>query len=125
MSTKTIAEPSKADTVKLLAALLLVVGATIAFYYFAEYPLWMRVLSLLLVAGVSVAVAIQTAVGRNAWGFVRDARTEVRKVVWPTRTETVQTTLAVILMVVLVGILLWIMDSLLLWAVKLLTGQGG
>lgn len=125
MSAKAVVQSSRADTVKLVIALVLVVGASVAFYYYAEYPLWMRVLVLLLVAGVAVLMAVRTEIGRNAWGFVRDARTEVRKVVWPTRNETLQTTLAVILMVILVGILLWIMDTFLLWAVKLLTGQGG
>jgi len=71
-----------------------------------------------------VFIALQTNKGRFAWGFVGGARTEVRKVIWPTRAETMQTTLMVVIMVILVGILLWIMDSFLLWAVKLLTGQG-
>jgi preprotein translocase subunit SecE len=125
MSAKVIEQSSKVDTLKLAVSLVLVVCASVAFYYYVEYPLWMRVLSLLVVAGVALVIAVQTELGRNAWGFVKDARTEVRKVVWPTRTETIQTTLAVILMVVLVGILLWIMDTFLLWAVTILTGQGG
>ena len=53
------------------------------------------------------------------------ANTEVRRVVWPSRTETLQTTLAVLVVVLLVGIFLWLLDMLLLWAVQLLTGQGG
>ena len=85
----------------------------------------MRVLALLVVTGVSIAIAMQTERGRNTWGFVKDARSEVRKVVWPTRAETMQTTLIVIIMVLVVGVILWLMDTFLLWAVKLLTGQGG
>ena len=84
----------------------------------------MRVLALLGVAGVAIFIALQSERGRNAWIFVGSARTEVRKVIWPTRAETMQTTLIVVIMVILVGVLLWIMDSFLLWAVKLLTGQG-
>ena len=114
-----------ADTVKLLIAILLLLGGVVGFYYYEEHSLLLRVLSLLVVAGVSVAIAMQTERGRNTWGFVTDARTEVRKVVWPTRAETMQTTLIVIVMVLVVGIILWIMDTFLLWAVRLLTGQGG
>ena len=55
---------------------------------------------------------------------MRESKAEVRKVVWPTRQETVQTTLLVIAMVVLVGIMLWLMDMFLRWAVMILTGQG-
>ena len=58
-------------------------------------------------------------------GFISGANTEVRRVVWPTRAETLQTTLAVLVVVLLVGIFLWLLDMLLLWAVQLLTGQGG
>ncbi|MEA2094042.1 MAG: preprotein translocase subunit SecE, partial [Pseudomonadota bacterium] len=49
---------------------------------------------------------------------------EVRRVVWPSRQETVQTTLVVLLMVLLVGIFLWLLDMVLLWAIQILTGQG-
>ena len=124
MSTKSVVQGSGADTVKLALALLLVVAGAVAFYVYDEYSLLMRVLALLAVAGVAVFIALQSERGRNAWIFVSSARTEVRKVIWPTRAETVQTTLIVILMVILVGIMLWIMDTFLLWAVKLLTGQG-
>ena len=113
-----------ADTFKLLFALLLVVAGAVAFYIYDEYSLLMRVVSLLVVAGIAVFIALQSERGRHTWSFVSSARTEVRKVIWPTRAETMQTTLIVFIMVLLVGVLLWIMDSFLLWAVKLLTGQG-
>ena len=116
---------SGADIAKLLIALTLILGGIVGFYYYEEQSLLLRVISLLVVTGVSIAIAMQTERGRNIWGFVKDARTEVRKVVWPTRAETMQTTLIVILMVLVVGIILWIMDTFLLWAVRLLTGQGG
>ena len=116
---------SGADIAKLLIALTLILSGIVGFYYYEEQSLLLRVLSLLVVTGISVAIAMQTERGRNTWGFVKDARTEVRKVVWPTRAETMQTTLIVIIMVLVVGIILWIMDTFLLWAVRLLTGQGG
>lgn len=125
MSTKAVETGSKADLAKMLLALLLLVAGSIAFYAYSEYPLFMRVLALMAVAAVALFIVIQTDRGRRTLGFVRDARTEVRKVVWPTRAETTQTTLVVVVMVLVVAIILWIMDSFLLWAVKLLTGQGG
>lgn len=57
--------------------------------------------------------------------FAREARVELRKVIWPTRQETLQTTLVVLVMVVVVAIFLWLLDMLLLWAVNGLTGLGG
>lgn len=72
-----------------------------------------------------VFIALQTAVGRNSWRFAQEARIELRKVVWPTRQETVQTTIIVIAMVMLMAIILWGLDTLFLWIVSLLTGQKG
>ena len=57
--------------------------------------------------------------------FVRQVRQEVSKVTWPTRTETMQTTLIVMLLVLLVCIILWALDGLLGWAFQALTGTGG
>ncbi len=112
------------DKVKLTIAVALMVAGVAGFYYFADQSLLMRVLGLLAVAGVSLAIAYQTAIGRKAWGFVADAQTEVKKVVWPTRKEALQTTGIVLVMVVLVAIFLWGLDSTLLWLVRMLTGQG-
>ena len=113
------------DTVKLAAAALLLGGAIFAFYWFADQSLLLRVLGLLGVAVVAVLVASQTAPGRSIWSFVGATRTEVRKVVWPTRAETTQTALAVLVIVLLLGIMVWVLDIVILWAVRLLTGQGG
>ncbi|OGT21584.1 MAG: preprotein translocase subunit SecE [Gammaproteobacteria bacterium RBG_16_57_12] len=114
-----------ADRIKLTLSALIFGGGIVAFYIFADYPLWMRVLGMLVIAGISLTVAAQAEVGRQALDFFKESRTELRKVVWPTRKETVQTTLIVLAMVIVVAIILWILDMFLLWAVKLLTGQGG
>lgn len=113
------------DTVKLVVAAALLAGAVGAFYYFSDQSTLLRVLGLLAVTGISLFIAAQTAVGGQALAFIGDTRTEVRKVVWPTRQETIQTSLIVFLMVVVVGIMLWLLDMFLLWAVRLVTGQGG
>ena len=125
MSTKVEVQESRGDSVKLGFAVLLLAAGVAGFYYFAEESTLYRVLGLLVVAGVSLAIAYQTMAGRRAWSFVQDSRTEVRKVVWPTRQETAQTTLIVILLVLLVCIVLWALDGVLGWGFRALTGTGG
>ncbi|HED19262.1 MAG TPA: preprotein translocase subunit SecE [Gammaproteobacteria bacterium] len=123
MNTET--QASGLDTVKLALALALLVGGVVAFYWFADQSLLVRVLALLGITGVAVFIASQTTLGRTTWSFVGATRTEVRKVVWPTRAETMQTTMAVLFIVVVMGIVLWLMDMVLLRAIRLMTGQGG
>lgn len=113
---------SRPDMMKLLAAGALVLVALVAFYVFANHSLLVRVIGLLLAGGAAVALALRTELGAETLEFVRGARAEVRKVVWPTRAETTQTTLVVIAMVVIMGLLLWMLDLLLLWLVRLITG---
>lgn len=113
---------SRPDMMKLLAAGALVLVALVAFYVFANHSLLVRVIGLLLAGGSAVALALRTEPGAETLEFVRGARAEVRKVVWPTRAETTQTTLVVIAMVVIMGLLLWMLDLLLLWLVRLITG---
>ena len=124
MNAKVEAENSRFDTVKLGAAVLLLAAAIAAFYRFDDQLLVVRVLGLLAAVGLSVFIAAQSTTGRNIISFISGAKAEVRKVVWPTRAETMQTTLAVILMVFLVGIFLWLLDMVLLWGIQILTGQG-
>ncbi len=125
-----MAAPSEAvsgipDGVKWVFVAALSGGAIAAFYLLAEHSLLLRVIGLLVICGIVMAVALQTGKGRSVWSFIQEARTEVRKVVWPTRKETVQTTMIVLGMVVVVSIMLWILDGLLGYGVRLLLGQGG
>ena len=112
------------DNVKLALAVLVLATGIGAFYYFSEVSHLARVVALLATAGGAVAIGLQTALGRTVWGFLEDSRTEVRKVVWPTRKETLQTTAIVVGMVVIMAIFLWLLDVVLLWAARLLTGYG-
>ena len=124
MNAKAETESSRFDTLKLGAAVLLLAVSILAFYRFDDQLLVVRVLGLLAAAGISVFIAAQSSTGKSIISFIGGAKAEVRKVVWPTRAETMQTTLAVILMVFLVGIFLWLLDMVLLWGIQLLTGQG-
>jgi preprotein translocase subunit SecE len=126
MSTKADATTSdKLDTLKWLSVALLLSTGIVSFYYLAEYSLLLRVVSLLGVVGIVTFIALQTEKGRNAKSFLKETHLEVRRVVWPTRQETVQMTGIVLLMVMLVAFLIWALDSLLLLLVRLFTGQGG
>jgi preprotein translocase subunit SecE len=89
---------------------------------FGGEPLLFRVLALLLVAAVAIAIALQTAQGVAFWELAKSARTEIRKVVWPTRQETTQTTLVVVGVVLVMALILWGLDSLLGWLASMLIG---
>ena len=125
MNAKVETPVSWLDSVKLIVALLLLLGGIVGYYHFDDYPTLARVLGVLAATGVAVIVAMQTLKGRTFLGFVVEAQIEVRKVVWPTRAETLQATLAVVVMVIALGVMLWMFDMLLLKVVKILTGQGG
>ena len=112
-----------ADKIKIIVALLILGGGITGFYIYEEQSLLYRVIGLLVVVAAAVAVIMTSQMGKQSWAFLQDARTEVRKVVWPTRKETSQTTLLIMLSVIVVGLMLWGLDSLLLWGVQLLTGQ--
>ena len=116
---------NKLDTFKLLLAIVILLGGIAGFYYYEAEGLLYRVLGLLAFVLVALGVVYTTNLGQSVVGFGREARAEVRKVVWPSRQETVQTTLMVIVAVIIIGIFLWLIDMMLVSAVQLLTGQGG
>ena len=111
-----------ADTLKLAAAGALVLVGLVGFYYFAQQSLLLRVIALLIIAGLASFIVYQTDLGKRTVDFFRDARTEVRKVVWPSRAETTQTTVTVFIIVVIVGIFLWLLDMFLAYLFRLITG---
>lgn len=130
----TQAEPavSVADIVKQVFSVVFVVAGVAGFYYFStdhsfikEVGLLYRVLGLLVIVAIAVGMLSTTGLGRSVWSFVLESKQEVRKVVWPTREETMRTTLLVFAMVFIVGLILWLLDMFLFWGVRFLTGQGG
>ncbi len=116
---------SRLDTIKIAVSILIVASATALFYLYSEHSLLLRVVGLLAAIVVAVLITLKSEKGRQLWGFVQDAQTEVRKVVWPTREETLQTTMIVILMVIVIAIFLWLLDMFLGWSIGLLLGRGG
>lgn len=112
------------EKIKLALAVLLVAAGLGAFYLLAEQAMVLRVLAVLAGVGAAVAMMLTTQPGRTALEFSREAVAEARKVVWPTRKETIQTTGAVFALVLVMGIFLWIVDVGFMWAVQLLMGRG-
>ena len=106
----------------LLMSLLLLLAGIVAFYYFSEIRLFYRVLGLFVVIGLSGFIVYQTNFGKTIYTYVADSKIELKKVTWPTKQETTQTALGVIVIVVIIGILLWLLDMLLAWAIGTLYG---
>ncbi|MFP4147736.1 MAG: preprotein translocase subunit SecE [Halorhodospira sp.] len=125
MKSKAETRRSPLDTLKWATAIALAAVGVAGFYYFSDQMLILRVVGLLAIVGGAVGVLATTQQGRAVWSFAKGARQELRKVVWPTRQETLQTTLIVGVVVLIVAIFLWLMDLLLFWLVGMITGQGG
>ena len=118
-------EPSAFDAVKLALSVLVLAAGIAGFYYLGEQPAVVRWLIVLAGFGVASAIAMQSSYGRDFWQFVQSSRIELRKVVWPNRQETLQTTLVVLVFVLVSGLFFWLLDMVLAWITKQLTGQGG
>lgn len=112
------------DGLKWLLVIVSLVGTVITdFYSLIVWPI--RAAVDIGVIAVLLVIASQTEKGRKAWGFIKGARMELRKVVWPTRIEAIQTTLLVVVMVLIAGLILWGIDSFFMWIVAWMTGQRG
>lgn len=104
-----------ADKIKFALALMLLAFGVAGFYMLAEQAMILRVLAVLSGVAVSAVVAWQTEPGQEFFGFAKDAVVEARKVVWPSRKETLQTTGLVFAFVVIMAFFLWVTDKSLEW----------
>ena len=120
-----VQEPGTADKVKLVAAGLIVAAGVAGYYLLANQPSWLRWLAVIASLVLAALVAAFSRYGIEFRRFVELARIELRKVVWPTRQETLQTTAVVFVFVIIAGVFFWLLDLALAWATKELTGQGG
>jgi preprotein translocase subunit SecE len=118
----TTSEGSKLDGLKWLVVVLLVAVGVVGNSLYSEESLLYRVLALLVLAGVAGFVALQTAKGKAFFTLFKESKNEIRRVVWPTRQETLQTTGMVVVVVLLIGLFLWGLDSLLAWIVSSVIG---
>lgn len=113
-----------ADKLKLLAAGLLIAAGIAGFYLLSDMPAVVRVLSVLLSLVAAAGVAWLTEPGRRFYGFAQESVVEARKVVWPTRKETMQMTGVVVVFVIVMALFLWLVDGSLTWLVKLIMQRG-
>ena len=111
------------DNLKIAAAVACVIAGVWGYYYFADTALVLRVL--MVMGGLIAAggVAWLSTPGKEFFAFAQEAWQEAGRVSWPTRKETVQTTLIVFAFVVVMALILFSIDSTLAWIVKLLTGR--
>ena len=113
---------SQADIARWAVVAALLVTGIAGFYYFADQALLYRVLGLVAMFAAAAAVAAGSAHGQRFLVFMRESRAEVRKMVWATRAETLQTSLVVFAAVIVMALFLWLLDRLLSWGVSLLLG---
>ncbi len=114
-----------ADTVKLVIAILLVAAGVAGYYLLGSQDAWLRWVA--VAAGIALAVGAiaMSAYGADLAQFFADSRIEMRKIVWPGKQETGMTTLVVFVFLGVAGVFFWLLDLLLAWATRALTGQGG
>jgi len=113
------------DTAKLVAGAAILAGGIAAFYMLPDLPIWLRWIIVLAALVLGTLVGLQSAPGKTFWGFVQASRTELRKVVWPTASETRQVTLVVFVMIIVLALFFWALDSLLGFITRWLASGGG
>lgn len=100
------------DYLKWLVSIVLIAACVVGNVYLDAYSAAIRAAAIIVVVLIALGIAKTTSHGGVAWGFIRESRLELRKVVWPTRQETVQMTLIVALVVALMAIVLWVVDAI-------------
>jgi preprotein translocase subunit SecE len=116
---------SQRDTLKWLVISFVIAAIIVANYYFANQSVAIRIAGNIIAGLVILSIISSTTSGKRFWQFAQEARIELRKVVWPTRQETIHATLVIVVVVGITALFLWGIDSVLLWAVSFLTGQRG
>ena len=114
-----------AERIKIAIAALIAVGGFVAFYWMGDRALVLRLAALLGALAVAVVILWFTQPGQAFLAFARESWDEAKRVVWPTRKETLQTTGVVFAFVFLMAFFLWMVDTGLLWITQKLLGQGG
>jgi preprotein translocase subunit SecE len=122
---QTTAAPTGADTAQLIAAIVLVFGGVVAYYLFKSRPeAWASWVAMFGGLVLGVVVFATSGYGKRFWRFVLESRVELRKVFWPTRQETMTTTMVVLVFVIIASVFFWLLDLLLASVTRFFTGQG-
>ena len=122
MSAKAELNDNRFDVIKWVVVALIVSVGVFGDSYFSAEPVLYRAIALVVLGLVAGFVALQTSKGKAFWSLLKEARIEIRKVVWPTRQETAQTTMIVVAVVLVMALVLWGLDSLLCWIVSQFIG---
>jgi preprotein translocase subunit SecE len=125
METKVEEQATFVDTVKLALAVLIVLAGLVGYYYFANTATLLRAFGVVVSLVAALGVLYTSFQGQVLWKFIQGSRVELRKVVWPTREETIQTTLVVLVFALIGGVFFWLLDLFLLFVTSRITGQGG
>ncbi|NCX93199.1 MAG: preprotein translocase subunit SecE [Gammaproteobacteria bacterium] len=105
-------KPRRLDVLLWLLVLAIGVAAVVGNLMYSQYDVSVRIAVLIVMAAVALTLAFLTAKGQLAWKFFKEARNELRRVVWPTRQETTHTTLLVVVIVAVMALILWGVDTL-------------
>ncbi len=117
---------NKGQNIALWGLVFILLAATVVGNsVFAEKSLFIRVVAVVIAFAAAAVTALQTLQGKALLTFSRESIKEVRKVVWPTRQETIQTTLIIFAFTVVMGLFLFLIDGALIWLVELITGMKG
>jgi preprotein translocase subunit SecE len=122
MDSKANTGPTALDTAKLFLASLIMLGGIVAYYYFINESVLLRAIGVLVALIVAAWVAMQSYQGQLLWKFIQGSRVEMRKVVWPTREETIQTTAVVMVLALIGGAFFWLLDLALLAITQYIAG---
>ena len=122
---QTPAGASARDTALMTLSIVVLIAGIVAFYWFDEQALPIRVAMVIVGLAAAAGFTWFTWYGREFWQFALAARVELRKVVWPQREETIKTTYVVFLFAIVMGIFFWGLDWVLTWLTRLLSGQTG
>ena len=113
------------NIVKWCVAMAILIGGVVANLHYSQLDVAYRIAAGILVLAAVFGVLFTTTQGQLTWAFVKTSRAEMRKVVWPTRQETMQTLMVVVAMVAITAVILWGIDAFYMWLVGMITGQRG
>ena len=122
---QTPAGASAKDTALMMTSIVLLIAGIVAFYWFDEQMLVIRVGMVIFGLAAGAGLMWFSWYGREFWQFAQAARVELRKVVWPERDETVKTTYVVFGFAIVMGLFFWLLDMGLTFLTRLLGGQTG
>jgi len=115
---------SSFDSIKWILAVVALAGAVYANHYLVDGSVLVRAGVIITLVAVGLGIGFTTTKGKNGLAFAKESRIEARKVVWPNRQETIQTTLIILVAVSIVSLLLWGIDAILVNLISLVTVRG-